>query len=39
MSVTFDPNRPSPDQISPLRTVRFATSEEKAALGRTDEKN
>lgn len=31
MSVTFDPNRPSPDQISPLRTGRFATSEEKAA--------
>ena len=31
MSVTFDPNCPSPDQISPLRTGRFATPEEKAA--------
>lgn len=31
MSVTFDPNRPSPDQISALRSGRFATPEEKAA--------
>ena len=31
MSVTFDPSRPSPDQISALRSGRFATPEEKAA--------